>query len=115
MNARRRTAAALTTLTLATTAALTSTSASAAAPTSDLCPEGNLCLYYSGIGIPEPLPIPQCEGRTFDPPFPARAVENNTHTLAQLGFTTGSFLVLMPGRLVDFSPEMQISSVKQAC
>ncbi|MFF4405785.1 hypothetical protein [Streptomyces sp. NPDC001404] len=115
MTAHRRTAALLAALTLAGTVALAGTSAGAAAPASDLCPDGYLCLYYGGIGIPEPLPIPQCENRTFDPPFSARAAENNTHTLTQLNSTSGPPLVLIPGRLVNFSPELEISSVQQAC
>ncbi|MEU1820418.1 hypothetical protein ABZ543_35360 [Streptomyces roseifaciens] len=125
--ARRRRARALPTLlAVAAAAALAGTGAAtmpasaaspdtaAAAAASLLCPTANLCLYVGGIGIPEPLQIPQCRGRDFTPPFPARKVENNTPWIAHLSTTTGTVL-LKPGQTVDFRPDLRIASARTAC
>ncbi|MEU1674539.1 hypothetical protein ABZ752_21300 [Streptomyces roseifaciens] len=123
---RRRTRALPTLLAVATAAALAGTGAAgvpasaaspgtaAAATASLLCPTANLCLYVGGIGIPEPLQIPQCRGRDFAPPFPARKVENNTQRIAHLSTPTGTVL-LKPGQSMDFRPDLQITSARTLC
>ncbi|MEH6372825.1 hypothetical protein V7793_00450 [Streptomyces sp. KLMMK] len=123
---RRRARALPTLLAAAAAAALVGTGAatvpaSAASPgttpaaaASLLCPTANLCLYVGGIGIPEPLQIPQCRGRDFTPPFPARKVENNTQRIAHLSTPMGTVL-LKPGQTMDFRPDLQIASARTVC
>ncbi|MFC5144888.1 hypothetical protein [Streptomyces aureoversilis] len=119
---RRRTRALPTLLAVAAAAALVGTGtaalpASAASPdaaASALCPPANLCLYVGGIGIPEPLQVPQCQSLEFVRPFPARKVENNTQRIAHLSTVTGTVL-LKPGQTMDFRPDLRITSARTAC
>ncbi|MBB5122094.1 hypothetical protein AF335_08620 [Streptomyces eurocidicus] len=108
-------------LALATAAALLGTygaavpASAAPVPAADLCPMGNLCLYTSGIGVPEPLQIRQCQSRKFDAPFRARKVENNTRVNAKVSTGGGETVTVEPGQAVNFAPDLRIATAGTPC
>lgn len=86
----------------------------AVAPASPLCPTGNLCLSGAGIGIPEPLPIRECEVLDFTPYFAVSKVENNTDRSARIVYKGGS-LILMPRTGITSTPALEITSAGTLC
>lgn len=82
---------------------------------SDLCPEGYVCLFPGGIGVPEPYLIPECGSEYFKAPYIASSVENHTNAIVWVTTVDGSSTWIPPHSTLTLWPVASVDSVVSQC
>jgi hypothetical protein len=84
-------------------------------PKDRLCPDGYVCLHPGGVGVPEPLLIPECGSEYFIPPYIASAIDNHTNVIVWFTTEDGSATWIPPHSSVTLWPVAAIDSVVSQC
>ncbi|WP_436775034.1 hypothetical protein [Yinghuangia sp. YIM S09857] len=82
---------------------------------SDLCPEGYVCLFPGGIGVPEPHLIPECGSEYFASPYIASSVENRTNVIVWVTTADGAATWIPPHGSLTLWPVAPVDSVVSQC
>ncbi|WTW98598.1 hypothetical protein OG216_37010 [Streptomycetaceae bacterium NBC_01309] len=81
----------------------------------DLCPDGYVCLFPGGIGVPEPYLIPECGSEYFRSPYIASSVENRTNAIVWVTTADGAATWIPPHGSLTLWPVAPVDSVVSQC
>lgn len=81
----------------------------------DLCPDGYVCLFPGGIGVPEPYLVPECGSEYFKSPYIASSVENRTNAIVWVTTADGAATWIPPHGSLTLWPVAPVDSVVSQC